>query len=58
MPCEFVALIVAFASLFSKPVFQPPQRGPSQVLMLWAKWKTLSGSYVRLTPINRGRFSA
>jgi hypothetical protein len=23
MPCEFVALMVAFAPLFSKPVFQP-----------------------------------
>ena len=25
MPCEFVALIVAFAPLFSKPVFQHAQ---------------------------------
>jgi hypothetical protein len=33
MPCEFVALLVAFAPLFSKPVFHHVQ-----VLLLGARW--------------------
>jgi hypothetical protein len=33
MPCEFIALIVAFAPLFSKPVFQHAQVLPMGAIL-------------------------